>query len=114
MNTRIATLTASLLLSLGSTALLAKGALAAHAPDVTTSSIAADAVGSWLNDEHGNKIGSVRSVSDDGRTAVIMVGSYFEPGSHEARVPVSDLSIVNDKVTLRTETVEALNADSPN
>ena len=114
MNTRIATLTASLLLSLGSTALLAQGALAAPAPDLSTSTIAADAVGSWLNDEHGNKIGSVRSVTDDGRTAVIMVGSYYEPGSHEARVPVGDLSIVNDKVTLRTDVVEALNADGSN
>jgi len=38
-----------------------------------------------------------------------MVGSYFQPGSHEAKVSSSMLSIIDGKVTLRPATVEALN-----
>ena len=72
--------------------------------------IAASTIGHWLYDAQGNTIGSVRGVTDGGRTAVIMVGSYFRPGSYEARVPASALSVVDGKVTLRTETIQALNA----
>ncbi len=39
-----------------------------------------------------------------------MVGSYFQPGSHEARVPASALSMVDGKAVLRGDTVEALNS----
>lgn len=60
-------------------------------------------------DPPGNVIGSVRALADDGRIAVIMVGSYFEPGSHQARVPARALSLVDGKITLQAETVEALN-----
>ena len=77
-------------------------------PD-TVSSVAASTVGHWLHDPQGNTIGSVRWLADGGRTAVIMVGSYFEPGSHEARVPAGALSVVNGKATLQTQTIEALN-----
>jgi hypothetical protein len=70
---------------------------------------AATAVGRWLHDPRGNIIGSVRALADDGQTAVIMVGAYFEPGSHEARVPARALSLADGKVTLQAETVEALN-----
>jgi len=73
-------------------------------------SIAASAVGHWLYDQQGNKIGSVRSLTDGGRTAVIMVGTYFESGSRDVRVPASTLSIVHGQVMLRPETVAALNA----
>lgn len=38
-----------------------------------------------------------------------MVGAYFQSGSHLATVPTSVLSMVNNRVTLRTDTVEALN-----
>ena len=76
-----------------------------HAP-----AVAASAAGRWLYDAQGNTIGSVRGLADGGRTAVIMVGSYFRPGSYEARVPASALSVVDGKVTLRTETIQALNA----
>lgn len=71
-------------------------------------SVAAGAVGRWLHDAQGNIIGSVRALADDGQTAVLMIGAYFQPGSHEATVPARALSLVNGKVTLRTEAVEAL------
>ena len=68
-----------------------------------------NAVGHWLHDPQGNTIGSVRTLSADGQTAEVMVGSYFQPGSHVASVSSNALAIVNGKVTLRSETVEALN-----
>lgn len=71
--------------------------------------VTSSAVGHWVYDPQGNIIGSVRSLAEDGRTAVIMVGSYFDPGSRTATVSTGALSTVNGKVTLRTETVEALN-----
>jgi len=39
-----------------------------------------------------------------------MLGSYFQPGSHEMTVPARRLSIVDGKAVLQTETVAALNA----
>ena len=41
-----------------------------------------------------------------------MIGSYFRPGSYEARVPASALSVVNGRVTPQIETIQALNAQS--
>jgi len=108
MNTRMLSLAASLALSFGGAAL----AQAAAGPGAA-SPVAASAVGRWLHNPQGNKIGSVRSLTDDGRTAVIMVGSYFQPGSHQALIPASALSVVNGKVTLRNETVQALNVVTP-
>lgn len=72
-------------------------------------SIASSAVGHWLYDPRGNIIGSVRSLTNNGQTAVIMVGSYFQPGSHLDTVRASSLVLVNGKVTLRNESVQALN-----
>ena len=92
MNTRLLSLAAVLSLLAGS---------AAFAQDNPT--------GRWLYDAQGNKIGSVRAITPGGRTAEIMLGSYFRPGSHATNVPVSALSIVDGKVTLRPETVQALN-----
>ncbi len=43
---------------------------------------------------------------------MIMVGSYFQSGSHEATVPANALSIVNGNVTLRTGIAEARNTVS--
>lgn len=37
-----------------------------------------------------------------------MIGTYFQPGSHEARVPARALSLVNGKVTLQAETAKTL------
>lgn len=70
------------------------------------------AVGRWLHDPQGNTIGSVRALADGGRSAVIMIGSYFEPESHEAVVPACEISLADGKVTLRREITEALNAPS--
>ena len=72
--------------------------------------LAARTVGHWLYDAQGNIIGSVRGLANDGRTAVIMLGSYFQPGSHEARVPTGALSIVDGRATLQAEPTERLNA----
>jgi len=108
MNTRLFSLAASLALSVGG-GVMAQAATNPDANQATAPSIASSVVGRWLYDLQGNIVGSVRSLTDDGRTAVIMVGSYFQPGSHEAKVSSSMLSIVDGKVTLRPETAEALN-----
>ncbi len=88
-------------------ALPAAGAALAADPPIST--VGANAVGRWLRDPNGTIIGSVRSLSNDGRTANVMIGSYFEPGSHVAQVPVSSLSIADGKVILQRETFQALN-----
>ena len=93
-------------------------ALSANAPAMSQTStgtiepdaVASSMVGHWLYSADGAKIGSVRRLSDDGQTAVIMVGSYFQPGSHEATLPAAALSIVNGKVIVRAGMVQALNA----
>ena len=116
MNARLLSLSAALALSVGGAA-VSGGAMAqataGRVPAETASpSVAASAVGRWLYDPQGNSIGSVRSLADGGRTAVIMVGTYFRPGSYEARVPARALSVVDGHVTLQTETVQALAARS--
>ena len=93
-------------------AALAQTAYNSTASHAQVYSAASSAVGRWVYDLQGNIIGSVRSLTDDGRTAIIMVGSYFQAGSHEARVPSENLSIVNGKVTLQAGTVQALNTVS--
>ena len=92
MNTRLLSLIAALSFSIGGAAL---------AQDNLT--------GRWLYDAQGNAIGSVRALTPDGRAAEIMVGFYFRPGSHATTVPAGALSIVDGKVMLRPETVQALN-----
>jgi len=111
VSTRMLTLAASLTL-LFCGAALAQPTVGPDADQAAAYSVASSAVGHWLYDPQGNTVGSVRSLTDDGRTAVIMVGSYFQPGSHQPVVPASALSVVNGKLTLRTETVQALNAVS--
>ncbi len=107
MNTRIPVLAAALALSFGGAALAEPTAAPAMEP--AAASAAANAVGHWLYDSRGNIIGSVRSLTNDGKTAVIMVGSYFQPGSHLDTVQASSLVMVNGKAMLRNETVQALN-----
>jgi hypothetical protein len=111
MSTRLFSLVTLLAVSTGGGA-LAQAALAPAVAETTAAIDAAKAVGKWLYDSQGKKIGSVRSLSADGRTASIMVGSYTQQGSHEARIPASALSMVNGKVKLRAGTVEALNTAS--
>ena len=101
MNIRALVFTASLALSFGGNAIVHATAVAAS-PD-------APAVGYWLHDPQGNTIGSVRDLADNGRIAVLMIGSYYEPGSHEIRVPASALSLAGNRVTLRHDIVEAMN-----
>jgi len=107
MNIRFLSIAASLVLSVSSAAI-------AQAPvgPVSPYAVASSSVGRWLYDIQGNKIGSVRRLSGDGRTVEIMVGSYFQAGSHAATVPATALSIVDGNVTLRTGTAEALNTVS--
>ena len=107
MNTRILSLAASLAWSVG-------GAAMAQVPGgpVAPYAVASSAVGRWIYDLQGHKFGSVRRLSADGRTALIMVGSYFQSGSHEATVPATALSVVNGNVTLRTGTADALSTAS--
>ncbi len=108
MNTRYFSLVASLMLAVSGGA-VAQNAVVPAANQAATPFAASNAVGRWLYDLQGNTIGSVRALSADGQTAEIMVGSYFQPGSHVASVPSSELAIVDGKVTLRSETIEALN-----
>ena len=108
MRTHLLSLAAALALSVGSGAKAQTTAYSATSQSAAPS-IAASAVGRWLYDRQGRIVGSVRALADDGRIAVIMVGSYFEPGSHVARVPARALYLVNGKITLQAETVEALN-----
>ncbi len=109
---RSASLAVALILSSGGTALAqaVAGPAGAAAADAAASSLPASVVGKWIRDPQGNIFGSVRSLTADGRTAEIMVGSYFQNGSHVATVPSSALSVVDGRVVLRTETLMALNA----
>lgn len=108
MKMRLFCLAAPLLLSVGNGA-MAQAAANSNADQATASPLASSAVGHWLYNSQGEIIGSVRSMTDDGATAVIMVGSYFQPGSHEARVSSSMLSVTGGKLTLKPASVEALN-----
>lgn len=107
MTTRILSLAASLMLAAATA--LAQPALGPTTDPAAAYAVDSNAVGRWLYDLKGNKLGSVRSLSEDGQTAVVMVGSYFQPGSHLTAVPTSILSVVDGKVTLRDATVQALN-----
>lgn len=83
-------------------------ACAAPGTDPPINSVGADAVGRWLHGPDGTAIGSVRSLSDGGRTANVVIGSCFEPGSHEAQVPVGLLATAGGQVVLQPDTVQAL------
>ena len=111
MRTILLTVVAALLLSVSGGA-MAEPAADPAATEAAVPFVATNAVGRWLHDPQGNTIGSVRGLADGGRTAVVMIGSYFRPGSYEARVPASALSVVNGKVTLQIETIQALNIQS--
>ena len=83
---------------LGIAILISIGARAQDAPAATVESLA----GRWLHDPQGNVIGSVRGSADAGRTARLMIGSYFQPGSHEIRVPTDTLFVSKGVVMLRS------------
>ena len=102
------------LLNLATAAVLALAAvptLAQQPPAVAApSASAAPLVGYWLHDSRGGIIGSVKSVSPDGRTAMIVLGLYKLDNVRVIEVPASALSVVDGKATLRGEIAEALNA----
>jgi hypothetical protein len=108
MNIRLLSFAGALALSISSGAMAQNTAYSADS-QAEAPFAAATAVGRWLHDPQGNVIGSVRALADGGRIAVIMAGSYFEPGSHAARVPARALFLVDGKITLQAETVETLN-----
>jgi hypothetical protein len=89
---------------------IAQTATAPGAMSSVDSSAAEQAVGRWVYDAEGKAIGSVRA--NDGRTATIMMGSYFQPGSHEVSVPSQTLSIANGKVTIDPQIARALSLES--
>lgn len=101
------------LLSLAGVAILvvATPTLAQQHPAAAPPSASAAALaGNWLHDSRGRIIGSVKSVSPDGRAATVVLGVYTFDNVHVFEVPASALSVVDGKVTLRGETAEALNA----
>ena len=93
-------------------ALAAAPALAQQLPAVVAppGASAAALVGRWLHDSRGGIIGSIKSVSPDGRKATIVLGVYKLDNVRVVEVPASALSIMDGKATLRGETAEALNA----
>ena len=110
MNIGIIRVVATLTVVASSGALL-QASSASTLEAAVTRSVAIGSVGKWLHDTQGTTIGSVRRLTDGGRTAMIIVGSYFQPGSHEERVPARMLSMVDGKVTLQTGTMQALNSE---
>ena len=105
MNRRLLSFASAVVLALAATPTLAQQ-LSAVAPP---SASAAALVGRWLHDSRGGIIGSIKSVSPDGRLAVIVLGIYKLDNVRVIEVPASALSVVDGKATLRDETVEARN-----
>ena len=69
---------------------------------------AASAVGDWLHDTRGDIIGSVKAVTDGGRTAVIALGIYFRDHVRLVRVPAEAISIEGGRAVLRPEVLQAV------
>src|SRR5271165_5956700 len=82
---------------------LALGLLGAAAPALAqsaTPSPARSALGDWLYDSNGGLIGSVYSLTDNGRTAVIQLGTFQSPGRRLVAVPATDITIVGGHAVL--------------
>ena len=112
MTIRFAILAAAVALSSNAAAMAQPAAGSAHvaASPGAEAPVTASAVGMWIRDPQGNIVGSVRSLRGGAGTAEILVGSYFQNGSHVATVPLSTLSLVDGRVVLRTDSLMALNA----
>ena len=54
----------------------------------------------WIYDQHGDKMGSVRSVNPAAGTAQILIGFYTYPGSRVATVPLSSLTMSGSRLVL--------------
>ena len=63
--------------------------------------LAAAMVGRWLYGDRDRIIGSVKSVSLDGRTATIVLGVYTLDNVRLVNIPTSALSVVGGHFTLR-------------
>lgn len=68
---------------------------------------AASAVGRWLHDDRGEIIGSVKAVTDGGRTAVIALGIYFRDHVRIVEVPAGAITVVGGRAVLRPEALQA-------
>lgn len=106
MNTRLLSLASAAVLALAAAPALAQQLPAAAPPSASAAAL----VGRWLHDSRGGIIGSIKSVSPDGRKATIVLGVYKFDNVHVVEVPASALSIMDGKATLHGETAEALNA----
>ena len=106
MNKRLLSLAGAAILALAASPSSAQR-LPAAAPPVAS---AAALAGNWLHDDRGRIIGSVKSVSPDGRMATIVFGVYTFDNVRVTEVPAGTLSVVDGLVTLRHDVVEAANA----
>jgi hypothetical protein len=79
-------------------------AFAAEVP----ATVSGDAIGSWIYDQSGQIVGSLRNLIDHRRKAIVMVGSYMLPGGHLVTVPADILWMVNGRVTVEPEAATAL------
>lgn len=105
MNKRLLSLTSAAVLPLASVPTLAQQLPVVTPPIASAAALA----GRWLHDNRGGIIGSVKSVSSDGRTATIVLGVYKFDNVRIIEVPASTLSVVDGRITLRGGTAEALN-----
>ena len=87
---------------------LAIAAVLGAATPALAQSAAQSAVGKWLYDANGEIVGSVQSVRDDGRTAIVQYGTILTPGNHLVAIPAEDVSMVGGRATLSTMTADAL------
>ncbi len=105
MNRRLLSLAGAALLALAATPTLAQ-----QPPSGAPSrAITAALTGQWLHDTRGGIIGSVKSISPDGRTAMIVLGIYTLDNVRVVEVPASALSVAGGRVTLTGDTAEARN-----
>ena len=74
--------------------------------------VAATTAGHWLYDDRGEIVGSVKSISADGRTATIVLGIYKLDVVRVVDIPADALSVVDGRATLRAGTMAALSARS--
>jgi len=103
------TLTAAAALALTGANVAASAVPVAQSASVLERPADPSAAGRWLHDEQGNVIGSVRGFAEGGQTAILMIGSYFEQGSHVAVVPASSLYVAAGQVRLRASPAGEIN-----
>jgi len=78
--------------------LAAAPALAVEVPPT----VPAGAVGSWVYDANGGRLGRLSSLTDHGHKAIVMVGS------HPVGIPSDQLQIVNGRLTAKPDGAVAL------